>query len=148
MTDGIEFRNDGTLRVMIRRSKTDPFEMGRIELTSRRSAQLVGEWLAWRGDGIAPLFCGIYRGRTINRSLDKTKVKLIVKAAVLAASRPPAEVAAFSSHSLRVGAAQELMCAGFDAAAIMRAGGWKSINILALTCPPTIIQLRLEPQRC
>ncbi len=30
---------------------------------------------------------------------------------------------AFSGHSPRVGA-------GFDAAAIMRAGGWKSINVL------------------
>ena len=32
---------------------------------------------------------------------------------------------------MRVGAAQDLLCAGYDAAAIMRAGGWKSINILS-----------------
>lgn len=63
MTDDIVFRGDGTLRVIIRRGKTDPFGMGRIGFTSRRSAQLVGEWLAWRGNDIAPLFCGIYRGR-------------------------------------------------------------------------------------
>jgi hypothetical protein len=43
----------------------------------------------------------------------------------------PEEVAAFSSHSLRVGAAQELLRAGFDTAAIMRAGGWRSTNVLA-----------------
>lgn len=131
MTDDIELRNDGTLRVIIRRGKTDPFGMGRIGFTSRRSAQLVGEWLAWRGGDIAPLFCGIYRGRAINRSLETTKVKLIVKEAVSAAGLPPDEVAAFSSHSLRVGAAQELLRAGFDTAAIMRAGGWKSTNVLA-----------------
>ena len=131
MTDDIEFRRDGTLRAIIRRGKTDPFGMGRIGFTSRRSAQLVGEWLAWRGDGIAPLFCGIYRGRAINRSLETTKVKLIVKEAVLAAGLPPEEVSSFSSHSLRVGAAQELLRAGFDTAAIMRAGGWRSTNVLA-----------------
>jgi site-specific recombinase XerD len=131
MTDDIEFRGDGTLRAVIRRGKTDPFGMGRIGFTSRRSAQLVGEWLAWRGGDIAPLFCGIYRGRAINRSLETTKVKLIVKEAVLAAGLPPEEVAAFSSHSLRVGAAQELLRAGFDTAAIMRAGGWRSTNVLA-----------------
>lgn len=131
MTDDIEFRCDGTLRAIIRRGKTDPFGMGRIGFTSRRSAQLVGEWLAWRGDGIAPLFCGIYRGKAINRSLETTKVKLIVKEAVLAAGLPPEEVAGFSSHSLRVGAAQELLRAGFDTAAIMRAGGWRSTNVLA-----------------
>lgn len=131
MTDDIEFRSDGTLRVIIRRGKTDPFGMGRIGFTSRRSAQLVVEWLAWRGDNIEPLFCGIYRGKAINRSLETTKVKLIVKEAVMAAGLPPKDVAAFSSHSLRVGAAQELLRAGFDTAAIMRAGGWKSTNVLA-----------------
>jgi site-specific recombinase XerD len=99
MTDDIEFRADGTLRAMIRRGKTDPFGMGRIGFTSRRSAQLVGDWLAWRGDNIEPLFCGIYRGRAINRSLETTKVKLIVKEAVLAAGLHPEQVAAFSSHS-------------------------------------------------
>jgi integrase/recombinase XerD len=131
MTDDIEFRGDGTLRAIIRRGKTDPFGMGRIGFTSRLSAQLVGEWLAWRGGDITPLFCGIYRGRAINRSLETTKVKLIVKEAVIAAGLPPEEVAAFSSHSLRVGAAQELLRAGFDTAAIMRAGGWRSTNVLA-----------------
>jgi integrase/recombinase XerD len=131
MTDDIEFRGDGTLRVIIRRGKTDPFGMGRIGFTSRRSARLVGEWLAWRGEDIAPLFCGIYRGKAIDRSLETTKVKLIVKEAVIAAGLPPEEVDAFSSHSLRVGAAQELLRAGFDTAAIMRAGGWRSTNVLA-----------------
>jgi integrase/recombinase XerD len=47
-----------------------------------------------------------------------------------AAGFTPEDVRAFSGHSLRVGAAQDLPCAGFDTAAIMRAGGWKSINVL------------------
>jgi integrase/recombinase XerD len=126
----IELRDDGTLRAIIRRGKADPFGMGRIGFTSKRSAELVGEWLAWRGDAIEPLFCGIYQGKPINRPLGTTKVKLIIKEAVAAAGLPPEDVTAFSGHSLRVGAAQDLLCAGFDTAAIMRAGGWKSINVL------------------
>ena len=129
-SDDIEVRSDGTLRVLIRRSKTDPFGMGRIAFSSKRSAKLVAEWLAWRGREIDPLFCGIYRGRPINRSLGDTKVKLIIKGAVAAAGLPQADVEAFSGHSLRVGAAQDLLCAGHDTAAIMRAGGWKSVNVL------------------
>lgn len=31
---------------------------------------------------------------------------------------------------MRVGAAQDLLCAGHDIGAIMRAGGWKSIEVL------------------
>lgn len=129
-TDDIEMRADGTLRAIIRRSKSDPFGMGRIGFSSRRSAALVREWLAWRGDEIDPLFCGIYQGTPIDRPLGTTKVKLIIKEAVAAAGEPPEDVAAFSGHSLRVGAAQDLLCAGFDTAAIMRAGGWKSVNVL------------------
>lgn len=129
-TDDIELRGDGTLRAIIRRSKADPFGMGRIGFSSRRSAELVGKWLAWRGEGIDPLFCGIYQGKPINRPLGTTKVKLIIKEAIAAAGLPPEDVAAFSGHSLRVGAAQDLLCAGFDTAAIMRAGGWKSVNVL------------------
>ena len=36
-----------------------------------------------------------------------------------------------SGHSMRVGAAQDLLTRGFDTAAIMRAGGWKSVTTLA-----------------
>lgn len=51
MTDDIEFRKDGTLRAIIRRSKASPFGMDRIASTSRRSAQLLGAEFAWRGGG-------------------------------------------------------------------------------------------------
>lgn len=129
-SDDIEMRGDGTLRAIIRRSKSDPFGMGRIGFSSKRSAELIEEWLDWRGGDIEPLFCGIYQGKPINRPLGTTKVKLIIKEAVAAAGVPPEDVAAFSGHSLRVGAAQDLLCAGFDTAAIMRAGGWKSVNVL------------------
>ena len=40
-------------------------------------------------------------------------------------------VGEFSGYSLRVGAAQDLLRKGFDTAAIMRAGGWKSVNKLS-----------------
>ena len=60
--------------------------------------------------------------------LPKTRSGLCWKAC--AARFTPEDVRAFSGHSLRVGAAQDLLCAGFDTAAIMRAGGWKSINVL------------------
>lgn len=129
-TEDVERREDGTLRAIIRRSKADPFGMGRIGFTSTRSAQLVSDWLDLRGPDIEPLFCGIYQGKAINRPLGTTKVKMIIKEALAATGALPEEVAAFSGHSLRVGAAQDLLCAGLDTAAIMRAGGWKSVNVL------------------
>ena len=35
-----------------------------------------------------------------------------------------------SGHSMRIGAAQDMLVAGFDALAIMQAGGWKSPSVV------------------
>ena len=129
-TNDLEILDDGTMRVIIRRSKADPFGQGRIAFTSQKTANAVQDWLAWRGPDINYLFCPIYWGTAVNRDLSTTTVKRLVKSAAKAAGLETEDIDAFSGHSLRVGAAQDLLCAGYDAAAIMRAGGWKSVNIL------------------
>lgn len=130
-TDSVIFRDDGTARILIRRSKTDPFGHGRTAFTSCKTAQLLVEWLEWRKDDTKYLFCPIYQGKAINRSLSDTTVKRLIKEAAKRAGLPPPVVSDFSGHSMRVGAAQDLLSAGFDTAAIMRAGGWKSVEVLA-----------------
>ena len=130
-TEELEKRVDGTLRVLIRRSKADPFGFGRISFTSARTTQLVEDWLAWRGASIEYLFCPIYQGKAVNRCLSASTVKRLIKTSATMARLDQIEIDAFSGHSLRVGAAQDLLCAGHDTAAIMRAGGWKSVTVLA-----------------
>jgi integrase/recombinase XerD len=127
----ITHREDGTLRVLIRRSKADQFGNGRIAFTSHRTAQLLRQWLEQRGAGTDWLFCPIYQGKVIDRCLETTTVRRVIKEAAARAGLDPAEVSRFSGHSMRVGAAQDLLKRGFDTAAIMRAGGWKSVNVLA-----------------
>ena len=129
-TDDIVFLDDGTARVIIRRSKADPYGDGRIAFTSVATTKTVSDWLAWRGPEVAYLFCPIYKGRAVDRDLSTTTVKRLVKSAAKAAGLEQDVVDTFSGHSLRVGAAQDLLCAGYDSVAIMRAGGWKSINTL------------------
>ena len=130
-TDDVEFRSDGTLRVLIRRSKADPFGEGRLAFTSTKTASLVRDWLDWRGPYIKPLFCPVYQGKAIQRNLSTTTVKALIKTSARDAGLPQDIVNQFSGHSLRVGAAQDLLCAGFDTVAIMRAGGWRSVNVLS-----------------
>lgn len=130
-TNDIESAGDGTLRVLIRRSKADPFGAGRLAFTSRKTAALVSDWLDWRGPDVEWLFCPIYQGKAVNRSLETTTVKRLVKNAARRAGLNQTDIDAFSGHSLRVGAAQDLLVKGFDTAAIMRAGGWKSVSVLA-----------------
>jgi site-specific recombinase XerD len=130
-TDDIEFRPDGTLQVLVRRSKADPFGNGRLAFTSQGTAKRVADWLDWRGEEIPYLFCPIYQCKAVNRDLSVTTVKQIIKDAAKRTGLDPSIVGEFSGHSLRVGAAQDLLKMGFDTAAIMRAGGWKSINVLS-----------------
>ena len=130
-TTDIEFREDGCVRAIIRRSKADQFGSGRFAFTSVETANLLTEWLHWRGDAVEYLFCPIYQGKPVNRSLSATTVRRVIKRAAVLAGFDKTEVAAFSGHSMRVGAAQDLLCAGHGTAAIMRAGGWKSLNVLA-----------------
>lgn len=129
--EDVTWRPDGTLEVLLRRSKTDQFGKGRLAFTSRRSTELVDAWLDYRGGDITPLFCAIYRGVPIDRPLSGSTVKNIIKSSLSAVGYDRWIVDGFSAHSLRVGAAQELLRRGHDGAAIMRAGGWKTPNILA-----------------
>lgn len=129
--DDLEMRKDGTLRVLIRRSKADPFGAGRTAFTSQKTAGLVRDWLDWRGPDIEWLFCPIYQRKAISRSLETTTVKRLVKNAAKRVGPDQDDIDAFSGHSMRVGAAQDLLVKGFDTIAIMRAGGWKSVGVLA-----------------
>ncbi|WP_435988443.1 tyrosine-type recombinase/integrase [Sulfitobacter sp. SH24] len=129
--EDITLRGDGTLRVLIRRSKADQEGQGRVAFTSVDTAQRVLDWQDWRGASTQWLFCPIYQERPVDRSLSDTTVKTVVKTAAKQAGYAAEDVRAFSGHSMRVGAAQDLLRKGFDTAAIMRAGGWKSVNVLA-----------------
>lgn len=121
----------GAYRFIIRRSKADPFGYGRLAFCSPRSARLLEDWWAWRGQGIDWVLCPIYNDKPVNRSLSGTTVRRVVKSAIAGLVDTDLDVEGFSGHSMRVGAAQDLLKLGHDTAGIMRAGGWKSLKVLA-----------------
>ncbi len=127
-TDDVEKRSDGTLKVIIRRSKSDPFGQGRTAFTSQETSKLVLEWLGARKIECDLLFCPIYSGKAVDRSLSDMTVRRLVKETAQKTGLPKDVIAQFSGHSFRVGAAQDLLRLGYDGIAIMRAGGWKSAN--------------------
>ena len=121
----IKFTTDGTLRGVIRISKTDQFGDGRLVFGSERSAKLVRRWLRQKPKEIQAIFCAINHGRCVDRPICDRNVNDIIKRAVIKVKRceRPSDLEV-SGHSLRVGAAQDLLIKGYDLAAIMRAGGW------------------------
>lgn len=79
-----------------------------------------------RGHAVRPR-----QDKVIDRCLETTTVRRVIKEAARRCDLRAEHVESFSGHSMRVGAAQDLLTRGFDTAAIMRAGGWKSVNVLA-----------------
>lgn len=128
--DDVEPSPNGTYRFLIRRSKSDPFGMGRLAFCSQRSADLLEAWLDWRGGNTTWLFCPIYNDVAVDRGLNPDTVRRVIKAAAARCGEPPEVIEAFSGHSMRIGAAQDLLGRGLDTVGIMRAGGWKSVNVL------------------
>ena len=123
--DDITFTADGALKGMIRKSKTDPYGRGRLVFGSERSAKLLEHWLQQKPKSIHAIFCAINHGRCLDRPICDRNVNNIIKNSVLhVKSDKKYNERDVSGHSLRVGAAQDLLIKGYDLATIMRAGGW------------------------
>ena len=123
----IQFTNDGALKGTIRKSKTDYYGRGRLVFGSERSAKLLRKWLSQKPKHIQPIFCAINHGRCLDRPICDRNVNDIIKRGVIKVKRCERPIDLdVSGHSLRVGAAQDLLIRGYDLAAIMRAGGWSN----------------------
>jgi integrase len=122
--------SDGRGNILIPTSKGDPNGDGRVAWLSPATSDLLDSWLAAAGIENGPLFRALNRGRVSETALDTCSIRRLVKRAALRAGCAENEALALSGHSMRVGAAQDMLVAGFDSLAIMQAGGWKTPNVL------------------
>ena len=131
-TTDLEFTKDGALKGMIRKSKTDQYGRGRLVFGSARSAKLLKAWYWKKPKEIEAVFCAINHGLCIDRPICDRNVNEIIKKSVVKVKRceRPSDLEV-SGHSLRVGAAQDLLIKGYDLAAIMRAGGWSNAETVS-----------------
>ena len=127
----IKFSDGGGLRAVIRRSKGDQFGRGRLVYGSRRSAKHLRAWLKCLPEGGGLIFRAVGGGKVLDRPLCGRSVSDIVKLSVVKARGARPRECEVSGHSLRVGAAQDLLIRGHDISAIMRAGGWDSVRVVS-----------------
>ena len=127
----IKFSEGGGLRAVIRRSKGDQFGRGRLVYGSRRSAKHLRAWLKCLPERGGLIFRAVGGGKVLDRPLCGRSVSDIVKLSVVEARGARPRECEVSGHSLRVGAAQDLLIRGHDISAIMRAGGWDSVRVVS-----------------
>ena len=123
--------NDHGARILIKRAKNDPFGRGRVSHLSRQTTKHLQDWIKDSSITEGPLFRAIKHGKIHSKSLHPYSVNRIIKKAALAAGLSKIEIQKLSGHSMRVGAAQDMMAAGLDILPIMAAGGWKTTNVVA-----------------
>lgn len=117
-------------RIYIPRAKNDPFGDGRFACLRRSTKEHVSCWIEQSQIKYGALFRGLHTGSVSERNLDTSSIRRIVKSAARRAGLND-EAANLSGHSMRVGAAQDLMMTGHDTIAIMTAGGWKNAAVMA-----------------
>jgi integrase/recombinase XerD len=128
----LRFTPDGALKGIIQRSKTDQYGRGRLVFGSERSAKLLKQWLRLKPNETQPVFCAVNHGRCLDRAICDRQVNEIIKQGLVKVKRyPRPSDLEVSGHSLRVGAAQDLLIKGYDLAAIMRAGGWSNAETVS-----------------
>ena len=128
--EDIVFSEKGA-KLLIKRAKNDPFGKGRVSHLSPRTTQYLQDWIKVSGITDGPLFRSIKHGKLHSKALHPYSVNRILKKAALAAGLSKQEIQKLSGHSMRVGAAQDMMVAGLDILPIMAAGGWKTTNVVA-----------------
>ena len=128
--DDVTFDDAGTARVFIPRSKSDVAGDGRIAYLSPHTALIVSRWLRASRLRSGPLFRALHLNRPYDGALATSSIRRIIKRATRRTGLDDNIARELSGHSMRIGAAQDMMVAGFDALAIMQAGGWKSANVV------------------
>jgi integrase len=121
----------GAAQSLVRRSKNDPHGAGRLAYVSPKTLKIVRTWLRAAKIESGFIFSAV-GGKGVGRNgLHPYSVTRILKRAAKAAGLPPEQIAHLSGHSMRVGAAQDLISSGLSVLPIMQAGGWRTTNVVA-----------------
>jgi site-specific recombinase XerD len=137
--EDLKFLDDGTGRLLIRRSKTDQAGEGHVAYLSRQTVRYIKEWLKAAHIKEGAVFRRIIgrgtvtydrkgRGR-IGGRLSPEAVALAFKAVARYLKLPPEDIQSISGHSVRVGATQDLLALNVDLASVMREGRWKTVRM-------------------
>jgi integrase len=126
--DAVSFDADGTAHVAVHRRKTST--EAQVCLLGPDATARLREWLGRGGISSGAIFRSISkRGIVSAKALDVRDVGRILKG--LARRVSQMDVSGISSHSLRVGTAVDCVTANIDVAAIMQAGGWSTVRMIA-----------------
>jgi site-specific recombinase XerD len=115
---------DGIVKLKLRKSKTDPHGIGKNLYLSNEAQQALKEWIYKSKISSGKIFRAITATGKIKESLDSSHIGRIYKKIAAKSNIDSSIIKNISSHSMRVGAAQDLMLSETSLPLIMNRGRW------------------------
>ena len=120
--EDLEFHDDGTAILNIRKSKTDQEGRGCVMFLGAPTSRYLRQWIAGAGIDAGAVFRPVYRDVVIDRRLTSRTIARVIKSR----SRGCGIGGDIRGHSLRVGGALSLAAAGASVVEMQQAGRWES----------------------
>jgi len=126
--EDIQMSDEGMCSILLRKSKTDQTRSGHWIHLSHETTNALNNWLQAANiiDGF--ILRGIHTGDRICPELGASQVSRIFKSLAKSAKLKDEVVKGISGHSMRVGAAQDLLVKGASLPQIMVKGGWSKTD--------------------
>ena len=117
-----------TSSIILRKSKTDQDSTGKwLHLSPRAHGALIA-WMKHLPENQEMLFCGLNRSFDLSLNIGAGQINRIYKRIARKAGLDESEIKRISGHSMRVGAAQDLLNSGASMPIIMQRGRWSKTD--------------------
>ena len=117
-----------TSSILLRKSKTDQDATGKWLHLSQKAHLALVEWMKELPEGQEILFCGLNRSLDISPQIGAGQINRIYKKIARKAGLDESAIEGISGHSMRVGAAQDLLNSGASMPIIMQRGRWSKTD--------------------
>ena len=119
---------DGSVKLKLRKSKTDPHGIGKHLYLSNEAQQALKDWITRSKISSGKIFRAITATGKIKDSLNSSYIGRIYKKLAKLSKIDVSIIKNISGHSMRVGAAQDLMQSKASFPVIMDRGRWSKID--------------------
>jgi site-specific recombinase XerD len=126
--EDIQMSDEGKYSILLRKSKTDQTSSGHWIHLSHETTIALNNWLQAANISSGLILRGIHTGNRICPELGASQVSRIFKSLARDADLNDEVVKGISGHSMRVGAAQDLLVKGASLPQIMVKGGWSKTD--------------------
>ena len=114
--------------ILLRKSKTDQDSTGKWLHLSHRAHQALITWMKHLPENQEMLFCGLNRSLDVSPNIGAGQINRIYKRIARKAGISESEIKGISGHSMRVGAAQDLLSSGASMPIIVQRGRWSKTD--------------------